>query len=213
MNPRRRLLLVLLAAGAAVPALAQTGFPAKYLPGEHYRSLSEPAPTAGDGIEVIEFFLYSCPHCHSFEPDFQAWAADAPRDVATRQVPVTFSAAGPVYARLFYTAQSLGVLEEVHADVFAAIHEDGRRLADRGAIRRFMVEHGVDGAAFDAAFDSDEVARKVEEADALMRAYQVSSVPSLGVNGRYWVSSRMAGGQEAMLSVADHLVVRERAAK
>lgn len=210
MIRRRAVLAALLAAAFAAAAPAQTGFPARYLAGEHYQALSEPAPTAG---EVIEFFLYGCPHCHAFEADFQAWAGKAPEDVNVRQVPVTFSAAGPTYARLFYTAQALDVLDDLHAEVFAAIHENGRRLTDRAAIRAFFVEHGVDGGAFDTAFDSDAVTAKVREAQALMRAYRVTSVPSLGVNGRYWISSRMAGGQDGMLAVADHLVAQERAAQ
>lgn len=212
MIARRGLLLALLAAIAA-PALAQGSFPARFLPGEHYRPLEERAPTAGNGIEVVEFFLYSCPHCRAFEPDFEAWAAEPPAGTSVRRVPVTFGGAGPVYARLFYTAERLGVLDSIHGEVFAAIHDDGRRLTDRDAIRAFFVEHGVEGEVFDAAFDSDEVAKRVERADALMRAYRVMSVPSLGVNGRYWISGPMAGGQDRMLGVAEYLIAQERNAR
>ncbi|MES1945489.1 DSBA oxidoreductase [Salinisphaera sp. PC39] len=213
MIARRGLLLALLAAVAA-PALGQGSFPARFLPGEHYRALDERAPTAaGDSVEVVEFFLYSCPHCRAFEPAFEAWAAEPPAGTTVRRVPVTFGGPGPIYARLFYTAERLGVLDELHGEVFAAIHEDGRRLTNRAAIRAFFVEHGVEGEAFDAAFDSDEVAERVERADALMRAYGVMSVPSLGVNGRYWISGPMAGGQERMLGVAEYLIAQERTAR
>lgn len=202
--------LFLLTAFLSAPALAQTGFPARYVAGEHYRALSEPAPAGDDGIEVIEFFLYACPHCHAFEPELQAWAGEAPEDVNVRQVPVTFGSAGPVYARLFYTAEALGMREELHGEVFSAIHEDGRRLRSRAAIRTFFIEHGADGAEFDAAFDSDEVAAKVRRAGELMRAYRVASVPSLGIDGRYWISPRTAGGTGPMLDVADYLIVQVR---
>lgn len=211
MSRRYFLPVFLLTALVAVPALAQSGFPARYVEGEHYRALSEPAPATGeDGIEVIEFFLYACPHCHAFEPELQAWAGEAPDDVTVRQVPVTFGSAGPVYARLFYTAEALGMREALHGEVFSAIHEDGRRLQNRAAIRAFFVEHGADGAEFDAAFDSDEVTAKVKRAGELMRAYRVGSVPSLGVNGRYWISPRTAGGTKRMLDVADYLIVQSR---
>ena len=212
MIARRGLLFALLAAVAA-PALAQGSFPARYLPGEHYRTLDERAPTAGDGVEVVEFFLYSCPHCRAFEPAFKAWAAEPPADTSVRRVPVTFGGPGPIYARLFYTAERLGVLDELHREVFAAIHDDGRRLITRAAIRAFFVAHGVEGEAFDAAFDSDKVAERGERADALMRAYGVMSVPSLGVNGRYWISGPMAGGQDRMLDVAEYLIAQERNAR
>jgi thiol:disulfide interchange protein DsbA len=212
MSARHGPLAALLAAAFALPVLAQTGFPARYLSGEHYRTLSEPAPAAADRVEVLEFFLYACPHCRAFEPAFRDWAADAPGDVRVRRVPVLYGAAGRTYARLFYTARSLGVLEELHGAVFAAIHDDGRRLTDRAAIRALFLAHGVDGAAFDAAFDSEDVAARVEEAGTLMHAYQVTSVPSLGVNGKYWISGAMAGGQDRMTAVADYLVAKERGA-
>lgn len=212
MSVHRGPLAALLAAAFAIPVLAQTGFPARYLAGEHYRALSEPAPTAGDGVEVLEFFLYACPHCRAFEPAFSDWAGDVPEDVRVRRIPVLYGAAGRTYARLFYTARELGVLEALHGAVFSAIHDDRRRLTDRAAIRALFVAHGVDGAAFDAAFDSEQVSARVEEAGALMRAYRVTSVPSLGVNGKYWISGAMAGGQERMTAVADYLIVKERGA-
>lgn len=207
---RRALSVFALAAVFAAPALAQTGFPARYVAGEHYQVLEEPAPAAGEGIEVIEFFLYICPHCHAFEPAFQSWAEEAPEGVTVRQVPVTFGSAGPGYARLFYIAEALDMREAVHAEVFDAIHEDGRQLLNHAAMRAFFVEHGADGAAFDAAFDSEEVNAKIADAATLMRAYRVASVPSIGVNGKYWVSPRTAGGAERMLGIVDHLVAQSR---
>lgn len=211
MRRRHILSALVLTAAAAAPALAQTGFPARYVAGEHYQLLPEPAPAAEDGVEVLEFFLYACPHCRAFEPAFQAWADKAPEDVHVRRVPVTFGAAGPPYARLFYTAQVLDMGEDFHREVFTAIHANGRRLLDRASIRAFFVEHGADGAAFDAAFGSDRVTAKVGEATALMQAYRVASVPSLGVAGRYWLSARTAGGQKQMLEVTDYLIAQSRA--
>lgn len=184
---------------------------ARYVAGEHYTALPEPAPTkAGDKVEVVEFFLYACPHCYHFEPRVRTWAEELPEDVTFRQVPATFGRPGPVHARLFYTAEELGVLGDLHTDVFTAIHENKRPLMRRNDIRSFFVEHGVDGTAFDKVFDSREVAAKVEQAEALMRAHRVASVPSLGVNGRYWVGGRQAGGNRAMLEVAEFLIRRER---
>ena len=60
----------------ATPALAQAAFKE----GKDYAKLSKPvATTAGAGkVEVIEFFWYSCPHCHAFEPAFAAWKSAAP---------------------------------------------------------------------------------------------------------------------------------------
>lgn len=193
-----------------LPLAATAQPPTRYVAGEHYTKLPERGIVRSeDRVEAIEFFLYGCPHCHAFEPRVHSWTEGLGDDVAFRRVPVTFGSAGPIYARVFYTAKVLGVLDEVHGDIFDAIHEQGRPLVERDAIRTFFVEHGVEGAAFDRTFDSDAVREKVEAATALARSYRVTSVPSIGVNGRYWVNSKQAGGNAAMLSVADYLIERE----
>lgn len=193
----------------AATAGAQT--PSRYIAGTHYAKLPEQAATqSGDRVEVVEFFVYGCPHCHAFDPKVQAWADVLPEDVAFRRVPATFGSAGPVYARIFYTARALDVLDAVHADVFDAIHEQGRRLIERDAIRQFFVAHGVEGDAFDETFGSQAVTDRVKAAKRLMKSYRVTSVPSLGVDGRYWINSRQAGGHQAMLEIADDLIARSR---
>ena len=51
--------------------------------GKDYRTLSQRAPVDAPAgkIEVVEFFWYSCPHCHSFEPALEAWSRKLPADV------------------------------------------------------------------------------------------------------------------------------------
>lgn len=192
-------------------ATAASQVPSQFVAGVHYKALSEPAPTLSDDrIGAIEFFLYSCPHCYAFDPQVQAWAAQLPDDVAFHRVPVTFGAAGPVYARIFYTAKALGVLDKMHSDIFDAIHQHGNPLLKTDTVRAFFVDHGVDAAAFEKTFHSKAVTQKIKAASALMRAYGVRSVPSIGVDGEYWISTRMAGSHEAMLEIADYLIQRER---
>lgn len=204
----RAFAIALIGLSLSIPAAA---LPSRYVAGIDYTTLDAPVDTqSGDNIEVIEFFLYSCPHCYAFDPHIQTWAAQLPEDVTFRRVPVTFGAAGPVYARVFYTAKALGVLHKLHADVFAAIHDHGKSLLKPDAIRAFFVAHGVDGKAFDKIFNSQAISDKIKAARSLMRAYRVTSVPSLGINGRYWVNARQAGSHKAMLDIASFLIQKER---
>jgi len=186
--------------------------PVRYVAGQHYRALAEPAETPQDeAITVYEFFLYGCPHCDEIDPDVEAWSQGLSDDVRFERMPVTFSGAGPIYARVFFTAKALGVLSELHTPIFNAIHEEGRRLVEQDDIRAFFVANAdVDPAAFDDAFTSDEVEARVERADRLMRAFGVTSVPSFGVAGRYWVPVKMAGSNEAMLQVTEFLIDKTR---
>lgn len=204
----RGLASILLTSGLWAAAAAQ---PLRYLPGEHYQPIDNPVDYAGDKIPVIEFFLYSCPHCYALDDTVTQWRQSLAEDVAFRRVPVLFGAGGRFYARMFYTAKILGVLDRVHADIFDAIHQQGMRLADMGAARAFFEAHGVDGERFGKVFNSPAVDKKIGRAAQLMRAFKVRAVPSLGVAGRYWVTGRMAGSNEAMFEVAEYLIQRTRA--
>lgn len=184
----------------------------RYVTGDDYQQVSQPAPPAEDGkVHVTEFFLYTCPHCYHFESALEAWRNQLGDDVVFDRVPVLFGPDGDTYARLYYTEVDLGVVDRLHGQIFDAIHQDGNPLAARAAIRAFLVDHGVDGAAFDKTFDSPRVNRQVAEVLPTMRRFRVAAVPSMSVAGRYRVSGRTAGSNEKMLDVVDYLIDQTRA--
>ncbi|MES1941621.1 thiol:disulfide interchange protein DsbA [Salinisphaera sp. T5B8] len=204
-------LLLLLMAGLVQ---AQGLMISRYVEGEHYLDARQPLEQPDDGkIHVTEFFLYSCPHCYHMEPDLNAWRETLGDDVVFSRVPVLFSAGGEPYARLYYTAEALGVLAKVHDKIFAAIHEQGRRLLSESAMRDFMVAQGVDGDRFSEIYESDEITAKLREAAQAMQAYPVTATPSITVAGRYYVTGRTAGSNDRMLEVADYLIAQQRARK
>lgn len=193
-------------------AAAATPLVARYVAGEHYQVLPQSVTRPGDDIPVIEFFLYSCPHCYALDAEVTQWADQLPDDVAFRRVPVVFGNGGRFYARLFYTAQAFGVLERLHAKIFAAIHQQGRNLTTLAAARALFVANGVNGAEFARVFNSPSIDQKVARAAQLARTFRVRAVPSFGVAGRYWVSGRLAGSNEAMFDVVAFLLDKARAA-
>lgn len=213
------LVLLLVAPVQAQPVLAETATPAQpqapaYVAGEDYQVLAQPlSAPADDTIHVAEFFLYSCPHCYALDAAVTDWAATLPADVVFRRVPVVFGNGGRFYARLYYTAQALGVLERLHAKIFAAIHRQGRDLSTLAAARALFVANGVAGDSFAKTFNSPAIDKKVAHAVELMRAFQVRAVPSIGVAGRYWISGSMLGSNEAMFDVADYLIRQTRSSR
>lgn len=194
------------------PAAAQESLVRRYLPGQDYQRIAEPVDYEGDRIPVIEFFLYGCPHCYALDAKVTRWQNKLPDDVVFRRVPVIFGADGRFYARLFYTARILGVLDRVHAKIFDTIHQRHKPLTNLAAARAFFRAQGVDGSRFTRVFNSPAVDRKIARAAQLMRAFHVRAVPSLGVAGRYWISGRMAGSNDAMFDVAAYLLRRTGAA-
>lgn len=203
-------LVLLVIAGVAQ---AQGLMISRYVEGEHYLPAKQPIDQPADGkIHVTEFFLYSCPHCYHLEADLNSWRDKLGDDVEFSRVPVLFSAGGQPYARLYYTAQALGVLEQVHDKIFAAIHDQGRALLSESDMRDFMVSQGVDGDRFVEVYESDDITDKLREAGRAMQAYPVTATPSITVAGRYYVTGRTAGSNDRMLDVADYLISQQRSA-
>ena len=214
---RRQFSSALLGSPAALLALhvaAQT--PTRALPkpveGQHFVRLSQPVPSGPVGkIEVIEFFWYGCPHCLAFEPALESWVKQLPGDVAFRRMPVAFSAEPfGVHQRLFYALDSLGLLATLHRKVFYAIHNERLKLEKPAEIAAFMARQGVESARFMPAFDSFAVLAKAKQATQLAAAYKIDGVPALGVQGRFYTSGSLAGGNDQALAVADFLIARVR---
>jgi len=176
-----------------------------------YKLLIPALTTANpDKIEVTELFWYTCPHCYHFEKYAKPWAAKLPSDVAFVLMPAVFSDKNVPYAALFYTAETLGVLDKVHTPIFEAIHKEKRQL-DEAALQAIFQEHaGVSPEDFKATYESFAVVTKVNRARNFTAKSRITGVPALVVNGRYRLINREIGGHAQMLQVVDHLVEKER---
>ena len=182
--------------------------------GTHYVKLSTPAPvtlpSADKKIEVVEFFSYACPHCSALEPLIEPWARKLPADVAFRQVPVGFSPVYLVLQKTYYALEELGQLPNLHRKIFAAIHQQSKRLGTEADITAFVVANGVDAAKFTEAYRGFGVNTKSSRAKQLSEAYKIDGVPALGIHGRYYTAASLAGTHERALAVADYLIQQAR---
>ena len=164
-------------------------------------------------IEVVEFFWYNCPHCNSFEPTFDAWRKRAPKDVVVRRVPIAFRDDFVPQQRLFYAMEAMGLVDQLHSKVFAAIHVDKQKLDRADAIADWVAKQGVDKAKFMEQFNSFSVATKASRATQLQNAYKIEGVPALGVAGRYLTDGSMAGSMERALQVVESLATGIRSGR
>ncbi len=209
---RREFSTALVGAGAlalGLPAAAQGGI----VEGTHYVRLGQPLPsTAPAGkVEVVEFFWYGCPHCNAFEPMLEAWVKKLPEFVSFRRVPVQFREEPfGTHQRIYYALEATGQLEAMHRKVFAAIHNDRLKLDKPADIAAFMTKNGADGAKFVEVMNSFGVQTKARQAKQLAEAYRIDGVPALGIQGRFYTSGSLAGGQDKMLVVADFLIQASR---
>ncbi len=73
--------------------------------GIDFTILPNPQPTeTGDKIEVLEVFMYSCPHCFHLEPTLEKWRETHPANVAFRRMPAVFGTKPDLQAQAFYAA-------------------------------------------------------------------------------------------------------------
>ncbi len=195
----------------ANPAMAQAR---QFKEGKDFKRLDKPvAPDAPAGkVDVIEFFWYSCPHCHAFEPTLDAWVKAAPKDLSIRRVPVAFNASFVPQQKLFYTLEGMGKLDALHAKVFRAIHLEKAKLAKDDEILAWVTQQGVDVAKFKEVYGSFSVANQVRRASQLQDAYGVEGVPSMGVAGKYYTDGTMAGSMQTVLQVVEYLAATARKA-
>jgi thiol:disulfide interchange protein DsbA len=198
--------------GLAVTGLAraQGGF----AEGQHYVKLNTPAGVSLAGpdkkVEVLEFFGYWCPHCNAFESTLEAWVKKLAADVQFRRVPVAFSPPQQPLQKAFYALEDMGQLPTLHRRIFAAIHQQNKRLGTEAEITEFVVAQGVDAAKFRDAFNSFSVNARINRARQLSQEYKIDGVPALGVQGRFFTSGSLAGSNDRMVAVADFLIQRSR---
>jgi thiol:disulfide interchange protein DsbA len=212
MNRREFTTLSIAAAGGLwLPgaAFAQLAAPVE---GTHFVKVSSRQPTLDPKrIDVVEFFWYGCPHCHSFEPQLDAWQKKLPPDVAFRRMPVAFRQVPFVlHQQLYFAIETMGLVEQLHRKVFYAMHVERNKLDSPEAIGEFVAKNGVDKAKFLDVMNSFGVQTKARQAAALSAGYRIDGTPALGIDGRWFTSGSLVGSNEGALQVTDYLIAQAR---
>ena len=172
-----------------------------YQEGLHYTEISPAFPTNNDEqVVVYEFFGYMCPHCASFQPYMKAWHKNKPANVKLIRVPVVFQAGWDVYAKAFYTAESMGILEKTHDALFDTLHKKRKRMNSLDEVAQwFTDEFGVDKAKFLSTSNSFMIDSKMRRSSNMMQKMEIRSTPTIVVNGKYKLNGKTVGGPNGML--------------
>lgn len=183
--------------------------------GSDYLVLDKRAPVeaAAGKIEVVEFFWYSCPHCNAFEPTLDAWIKRIPKDVTVRRVPVAFRDDFVPQQRLYFALEAMGLVEKLHAKVFAAVHVEKQALNKADDIAAWVAKQGVDKAKFLEQYNSFSVSTKSGKGTQLQNTYKVEGVPALGVAGRFYTDGTLSKTMERGLQIVDYLIAEIRAGR
>ena len=181
--------------------------------GRNYARLKNPQPVeTGKNIEVIEFFSYGCPHCGELEPHLQAWLKNKPADVQLRRIPVVFQPRWENLARVYYTLEAMGEENKLSPEVFSAIHGKGNQLGNEKEFFDWAAAKGLDRKKVEELYASFTVVGKVNRAKQQAQVYQIQSVPTMIVDGKFVTGSeRMQNGHAGVPAAIDALVVKARA--
>lgn len=206
---RNLLIALMIAIGSVFTTTAVSAD--SFTDGKNYISLrNQVATQSPEQIEVIEFFWYGCEFCHRLEPAINSWEQRLPQDVNFIRVPAMFGGQWDLHAQMFYSLEAINARAELHDAIFTALHRDNRRLASQRDITSFVSEHGVDADEFTKAWNSFSVKSNMQKAKRLAISYQVSSVPTMAVNGKYRFDISSAGGLVETTELADFLIEQER---
>ena len=203
----RRLLPV---AGAFLAALSLTAAAQSVDEGKEYLRLKNPQPVeTGKKIEVIEFFSYGCPHCADLEPILQGWIKTMPADVQLRRIPVMYQERWIPLAKVYYTLDALGEEKRLSPEVFSALHSRGMSLWQDKTFFDWAATQGIDRKKVEDMYNSFAISGKINRARQAAEAYQIQSVPSFVVDGKY-VTYKVAL-HRAIPSTLDALIAKARA--
>lgn len=197
----------------AESAAAPTPARQKYSEGQHYTVLTTAQGTSSspDVVEVAEVFWYGCPHCYNFEPYVSRWEQELAEGVELIRLPVMWNPTNEIHARMFYTAEALGRLDEMHPAIFREMQMNGKTFTTEADIEEFFGGFGVSAEDFRSAFRSFPVETRLKKAKSLTQRYRIQSVPLLVVNGKYVTGGPGVKTFDDMISVANELVAREQA--
>lgn len=155
--------------------------------GVEYVTLAQPQPvqTTGKKVEVIEFFMYHCPHCNALEPSLEQWVKKQGGNIQFKRVHLPFSGANDPEAHLYLTLEAMGKAEEFQPKVFKAWHVDHLRLNTDAAIIDWVAKNGIDRSKFLDVWNSFGVMTKLHRLPQITTDYKVEGVPTIIIDGKY----------------------------
>jgi thiol:disulfide interchange protein DsbA len=211
-----RTLILIAGMLSTVAAFAADGSASKWEAGTSYQLIDPPQPTgSGNKIEVLEVFSYACPHCAHFQPYADKLKASLPKNAEFALLPADFQPRWIAFARGFYVAKALGLVEKTHQAMFDAIYRDNLPMNSLDDIAGFYAEHGADKATFLSTAESFVVEGQLAHGHDMEVKFGIDSTPTLIVNGKYRVSanSEQKIGFDEMVEIAQFLVAQEAAKK
>lgn len=204
----RKILLSMALLFTVIGLSVGSSYAEQFVAGKDYKVVEQQPTSTGKKIEVLEFFWYGCPHCYHFEPYISKWVKSHPANVEFVRVPTVFREDWKVHARTYYALQDLGLSEKLHSKIFNEIHKKMHRLNSLDEMADFLATQGVDKKVFTETYNSFSVDANMRKSQALQKAYDITGVPTVAIDGKYETDGSMAKSYDRMLKIMDYLVAK-----
>jgi len=175
-----------------------------------YLQISNQKQTESDKIVVYEFFWYGCPHCFNIEPTINELESELQKDTVLIKVPVALRDTWENHARAYYALRQMNLDDNLHEKLFEEIHINSQRLDTRDSLSQFISNEGYSSKKFEELFDSYGTEIRMNKAERLRKKYQITSVPTLIVNGKYMTSGSYVSSFAELKDVINMLIEKER---
>ena len=177
---------------------------------QKYVQISTEKQQESKDIIIYEFFWYGCPHCYNLEPTMDRIEADLEKDTKVVKLPVALRDSWIPHAKLYYALKQMDKIDLVHNLIFEEIHLEDNRLNTEQQMIDFLGKHGIDTDKFIEKYNSFGTEARIKKASNLAKKYQIDSVPTLIINGKFLTSGSYVSSYDELYSVVNLLVERER---
>ena len=177
---------------------------------QKYVQISTEKQQESNDIIIYEFFWYGCPHCYNLEPTMDRIEADLEKDTKVVKLPVALRDSWIPHAKLYYALKQMDKIDLVHNLIFEEIHLEDNRLNTEQQMIDFLGKHGIDTDKFIEKYNSFGTEARIKKASNLAKKYQIDSVPTIIINGKFLTSGSYVSSYDELYSVVNLLVERER---
>lgn len=181
--------------------------------GKEYVLLTQPQPATPEKIEVIEFFWYGCSHCYTIETSIEDWAKKLPADVVFKREHIVWPGRPDLipHAKLYYTLNTMGLINKYQLKVFKAIQEDRIELRREETLFDWVAKEGIDLKEFKSIYHSFGMQSQIARAQNITVDYGIQGVPNFVVNGKYQTSPALIRNEDnSITTVLNALIAKER---
>lgn len=192
-----------------IVGLATVAWAQPFEEGTHFHAIGSPTAAPTDHVEVVEAFAYPCPACRNFMPIISEWATGLPDYVKLSHLPVGLQPGWEVFARVYYTAEVLGLGQDAHEAMFRAVHDERRQFQSLEDVAGVYTPFGVDVEEFVNTSQSFAVDGRMRSNRNDIMQFGIRGTPTMIVQQKWRLSPSDFSSYQELLAAVDFLIARE----